>query len=167
MRSAVEKENKKKKKYRVNVKKFVIAIFIILVIITILICVCSKKKISDSTNVSKLNSSKYSKQILQEYEKDGMLDKFIEDYENIQTSIGMYILNNSTMDSDSFTNISNSLNKELKSDTWKSIELNRPTTWNGEWKIDDEGKLKFKFDTKEIEPSWVKNENVTEKILLN
>ncbi len=156
------------KNYTINLPRFVISFCcIILVLVIVFNIFGGKKEINANTNIDELNAKKYAKQILAEYEKDGQKDKFLQDYEKIQTSVGMYILSNSTLDDDSFTKISNDLNKDLAKDDWKIIDESRPTTWNGKWSINEQGVLKFKFDNKEIEPSWKNDSELSSKLILN
>lgn len=97
-----------------------------------------------------------------------MKNLFLSDYTVLQNNIGIYIMNNSTMDSNSFSSLIANINKELKKDTWNLGEIqNKPTSWNGKWFVTEEGILKFSFSNKDIEPSWAKDSDVLEKIDLN
>ena len=41
-----------------------------------------------------------------------------------------------------------------------------PTSWNGKWSVNEKGNVKFKFASKDIEPSWVNDEEEKTKIIL-
>ena len=99
---------KNKKSYTLDRKKFLIFVFSIVVIISVIIIVVSLNKkieINDSTDISKLNATKYCTEIKSEYNKDENKNKFIDDCNKIQEKIGMYIINNSTLDDTSFENL--------------------------------------------------------------
>lgn len=156
------------KSYTINLPRFVISICCIILVLVIVFNIFSgNKEITANTNIDELNAKKYSKQILTEYEKAGQKDKFLEDYEKVQTAVGMYILSNSTLEDDSFDKISKDLNKDLLKNDWKIVNEGRPSTWNGKWSINEQGVLKFKFDNKEIEPSWKNDNELSNKLILN
>lgn len=165
---AIKEIKFKGKKYKINIQRFAISLLIIIALISIVIKLTSSpKEITSSTNIDDLNASKYADQILKEYEKDGQKEKFLSDYEKVQTSVGVYILNNSTLDDNSFKKISKELNKDLSRDNWKLLDVTRPNTWNGTWSINDQGVLRFEFKNKDIEPSWKEDSNLQNKLILN
>ncbi|MEG0873299.1 MAG: hypothetical protein RSE00_05270 [Clostridia bacterium] len=165
------KQEKSSRKYSVNIPKFCLFIGIILFIIAIVIVtiffVNKKEKVDSGTDISKLNAKKYTTELLNEYNKDGMKEKFLTDYDAIQTSIGMYILNNSTLEKDSFSKLSENINTELVTNDWSKVGAYRPQEWNGNWSVDNTGALKFRFALKEIEPNWSLDKDFTNKIILN
>lgn len=155
-----------------NKKRFCITIAVIAVLIVAIILVITnifnkKVDIDDSTDISKLKVSKYHKEILDIYNQDKMMEKFLSDYDEVQSKVTIYILNNSTLDKDSFKNIIKDLNKIFSKEDYKKIELEIPTTWNGKWSIDDNGMVHFKFANKSIEPTWVDDSLVSSYISLN
>ena len=92
-----------------DLKKFVIFIIVSIIVIFIIVFVtllCNKKQeINDNTNISELNIKKYSSEIKENYELEGKKDKFIEDYYYVQNGVRMYILNNSTLEDNSFESL--------------------------------------------------------------
>lgn len=171
----MEKQKKVRKTKLVikDKKRFITSMLIIsfLILIVIILCVNivgnSNSKKGDS-NLSKLNPKKNSSQLQKKYDTVEMKKLFLSDYTVLQNNIGIYIMNNSTMDSNSFSSLIANINKELKKDTWNLGEIqNKPTSWNGKWFVTEEGILKFSFSNKDIEPSWVKDSDVLEKIDLN
>lgn len=154
---------KNKKKYTLNTKRFLIFIGSIVAIVSLIIVIiaCNKKiEISEVTEISKINANKHYKEILKEYEKEESKQKFLEDYNNIQDKVALYIINNSTMDEASFSNLILQINEFLSVNDFEKIELDVPTFWNGSWNVDNRGKVKFRFDNKKIEPSWIEDEDV-------
>ena len=157
----------KGKKYSINIIKFSISILILILLFFVISDFLGSKKINTNTDITKINANKYSKQILAEYEKDGMEQSFLEYYEKLQTAIGMYIFNNSTLDSNSFSDISKTLNEDLKNSKLEKLGMDKSTLWNGNFSIDENGVLKFKFANKGIEPSWIKDDKLQSKVILN
>lgn len=166
----VIKDTKSNKKIVIkNKKKFtiVISVIVFLVVIIILLLLNNKKDLAKVDDYSKLNAKKYSDELLEEYNKEEGKDKFLEDYDFIQGAVGMYIMNNSTNEEESFSNIITQLKEELKRDTWGKLDYEKPTFWNGEYSVDDNGIVKFKFGNKSIEPRWINDDELNGKIILN
>lgn len=163
--------NTKNKMEIKNLKKFVtfmiISIIIIFIIVFAILLFNKKEKINENTNISQLNVKKYTSEIKEVYELDGKKEKFIEDYYYVQNGVGMYILNNSTLDDGSFESLVEKLNKILDKKDWSEIEMEIPTDWNGKWSINEKGNVKFKFASKDIEPSWLEDENIKSLVELN
>ena len=165
-----KKSNKDSKKIVIKDKKrFVIALAVIALALLIVILIFANKKqdISNVDDYSNLNAKKYSNELFEKYNTEESKNKFLDDYDFIQGAVGMYIMNNSTNQPDSFTNIIKDLKEELAKGTWDKLDYERPTFWNGEFSVDDNGIVKFKFSSKSIEPSWVKDEELDGKIILN
>lgn len=161
---------KNKKSYTLDRKKFLIFVFSIVVIISVIIIVVSLNKkieINDSTDISKLNATKYCTEIKSEYNKDENKNKFIDDCNKIQEKIGMYIINNSTLDDTSFENLISKLNENLSDNNFSIIGMDNSTYWNGTWSVDNKGKLKFKFSNKKIEPDWISDATVSNFVITN
>ena len=161
---------KNKKSYTLDRKKFLIFVFSIVVIISVIIIVVSLNKkieINDSTDISKLNATKYCIEIKSEYNKDENKNKFIDDCNKIQEKIGMYIINNSTLDDTSFENLISKLNENLADNNFSIIEMDNPNYWNATWSVDNKGKLKFKFSNKKIEPDWISDVTVSNFVIIN
>ena len=164
---------KKKSKSKINIKdpkRFlcVICIFVaIIVLIVVIIKTNSKVEITDSTDISNLNAKKYSSEILDEYNKEESKQKFLEDYDLVQGAVGLYIMNNSTSEENSFTNLITNLKGILDKGEWEKLEISKPIFWNGKWNINDEGILNFTFNSKNIEPTWINSEELLGKVVAN
>ena len=166
----MEKQKKVRKTKLVikDKKRFITSMLIISFFILIVIILCVNIGEDSDSNLSKINPKKNSSQLQKKYDTVEMKKLFLSDYTVLQNNIGIYIMNNATMDSNSFSILIANINKELKKDTWNLGEIqNKPTSWNGEWFVTEEGILKFSFSNKDIEPSWVKDSDVLEKIDLN
>ncbi len=161
---------KTKKSYTLDRKRFLIFVFSIVIIISVIVIVVSinkKIEINDTTDISKLNATKYYEEIKSEYNKDENKDKFIEDCNKIQEKIGMYVINNSTLDDMSFEKLISNLNEKFENNDFSFLDMDNPTYWNGNWSVDEKGKLKFKFSNKKIEPSWISDTMVSDFVIAN
>ena len=166
----MEKKVKKSKNHIVikDKKKFITSIVVLLGIIVLIVFVSffnRKQEINDETDLSKLNSKKYSSELLVKYNQSK--EKFLDEYDKIQSGVGMYIINNSTLDENSFEKVNKKIAYMFDSDDWSMINVDKNTFWNGKWSIDNSGTLKFKFAQKSIEPSWIGDEDIKNKIVLN
>ncbi len=171
----IEKKERKKqnsKKYKVSPRFFQILTFLIVVAILIsLYMIFSSLKtdvvFDDSLNVKDVNVSKNSEKLYELYSTDGNKDKFVQEYNNIQSAIGIYIMNNSTQEDDSFQNIIKKIKTYISKSEWDKLEVEEPVYFAGTYSIDDSGVLKFKFDSKKIEPTWINDQDVTNMVILN
>lgn len=166
----------KKKKLRIgklvitDLKRFLLSI---IVFILIIVCICIVVlKINDnsdikSDDIANISVSKNHSKILEFYNKEGMREKFISDYNEVQKAVGMYIMNNSTLDNDSFSNIISSLNDEFKKEKWDESIIKKPTDWNGVWSVDENGIVKFKFSSAKIEPAYIDDKEIISKVIKN
>lgn len=154
---------KNEKKYTLDKKKFLLFVGILVILISCIIVIISfnkKVEINDATDISRLNANKYYEEIQAEYNKVESKDKFLNDYNNIQNSIGVYIINNSTISDSSFENLISEINDSLSKNNFEKFELDVPTFWNGKWSVNEKGKLRFKFQNKKIEPIWIDSEEL-------
>lgn len=163
------KQKKENKKFNIDKKKLSIFIILVCVIVFLITIIILNKgiNITDETDISKLDAKKNSEQIVSKYNENGMKDKFLTDYDAVQTGVAMYMLNNMSNESDSLENILSSIRQDLESETFKILGTTKPNNWNGKWTITDSGTLKFKFSSKNIEPTWINDEGMSNKIILN
>ena len=152
-----------------NKKRFFTFITVLLLIIIVcIIAICNRKiKIDESTDMSALNAKKYETELLEKYQGEDAKERFVQDIYNIQEKVGMYILENSTLDENSFSNIIDTLNKEFASNNFEIIEMEKPTFWNGTWNVDIDGNITFKFADKSIEPSWINDDDIAGRVIKN
>lgn len=172
-KNSISKKNGEKSNGKIvikNPKRLIISVAIILMIIIILIIfIVSTRKvdISKVDDYSTLNSKKYSSELLDKYQTNESKEKFLEDYDYIQGAVGLYIMNNSTTDNTSFSQLITNLKEILKKDDWTELDIDKPTFWNGTFDVTDEGIVTFKFGSKDIEPSWTKDDELNNKIIFN
>lgn len=160
----------KKKVYTLNTRKFLTFTICVVSIIAILIVIISynkKVEINEATDISKLNASKYSSQIANEYNKENMKEKFLFDFNNIQNQISIYLISNSTIDDFSFEKLVDQVNEILKTNDWQKIQIDKPIIWNGNWSVSSEGKLNFKFQNNKIEPNWINDSEIGNLVIKN
>lgn len=161
---------KSKKTYTLDRNKFLIfAGIIVLVIAIVIIIIAANRKvnINSETDISKLNADKYSSQIVSMYNSEGMKEKFLNEYNEMQNKIAIYVLNNTTSDENSFKNLVKEVNSMLQNNKTDKLEITIPDFWNGKWSLDEKAKLKFRFDNSKIEPSWISDESVKGVIIKN
>ena len=161
---------KRKKEYSLNKAKFFLFIITIVVIFSVVIVIISLRKqveLTEDMDISKVSAGKYADQIVQMYNKDGVKDKFLSEYDEMQSKIGIYLISNSTSDKDSFKKLVDEVNSILLKKEFSKLEISSPDFWNGSWEITEKGKLKFKFENSSIEPNWINDEEVKDIIIKN
>lgn len=147
-----------------------IAVVVAIVLLAFaLVNLFSKPKITinDKTNFEEIDLSKYSAQVLAMYNRDGQAELFEKEMSRIQTAVGKYLMTNMTMEEESLQSVMEEISKELESDNWNNILSNRSTYYLGTYSLDENANVKFKFKSKDIEPSWINDENVSKYIILN
>ena len=113
-----EKINKKQTKARKEINSieakykngYLVKLWAFRGIITVVICVVifniinSIKWISDinTADISAINARTYSVEILEKYNEEGQKDKFEKYIVKLEKNIAIYILNNTTLDNNSF-----------------------------------------------------------------
>ncbi len=150
-------------------KNFLKLSILFLALLVILIYTNSNKKISinEYSNISELNASKYSSEIVNLYNRDGQLDLFLTEMNRVQSLVGIYLISNSTLKENSFSDLIKDLNKEINNDNWLKLDSEKSKYYNGKYTIDDTGNLKFKFGNKNMEPNWINNDNISRYVILN
>jgi|GEM_PF-1945909 len=153
-------------KLKKDILKIVALLFILLIVI---IYINSNKKlnIDENSNISKLDTNKYSSEIINLYNRDSQLDKFSLEMDRVQTLIGTYVISNSTLKENSFSELIKTLNNEINNNKWVKLASQKSSYYSGKYSIDENGYLKFKFDSKKIEPNWINNEKISRYIILN
>ncbi|MEG1705030.1 MAG: hypothetical protein RR290_00450 [Clostridia bacterium] len=136
----IHKQNIKVTKNSIFNKKYVriATIFLAVLILIILITNMNKKiEINKDTNISKLDSSKYITEIISLYNRDGEETKFLTEMNRVQTLIGTYLINNSTLKENSFSDLVKKLNNEINNDKWNSLNSFKSVYYNGKYSIND------------------------------
>ncbi|MDD2376770.1 MAG: hypothetical protein PHD15_04165 [Clostridia bacterium] len=142
---------------------------VLLILLIVLIYTNSNKKIvvDEYSDISELNVNKYSSEIVALYNRNDQLDKFKEEMSRVQTLVGTYVISNSTLKENSFSELIKTLNNEINNDKWVNLDSEKSKYYNGKYNIDSNGNVKFKFNNKEIEPNWINNEDISRYITLN
>ena len=95
------------------------------------------------------------------------MNDFITDYNNIQNAAWTYIYNK-VVDGKTMDSLVDEVNQIFESGDLSSIGIEENTKWRGKYRIDkDSNVLLFKFEIKEIEPTWVENSSVSYMIEKN
>lgn len=142
---------------------------LLLVLTIILMYNNSNKKIAidEYSNIINLDSKKYQTEILELYNREGELEEFLTEMNRVQSLIGTYLISNSTLEENSFSGLTKSLNKEINKEIWVKLNSEKSKYYYGEYIIDNGGYVKFKFDSKEIQPNWINDVRVSKYIILN
>lgn len=163
--------NKEKECIAKHKKKiiFMIILAVVFVLLSIPIYFKLNKKllIDDNTNICKLNSNKYSKEIINLYNRDGELDKFLKEMNRVQTLVGTYIISNTTLNEELFNQLIKTLNKEINEEKWVTLDSEKSKYYTGVYSVDKSGNIKFKFSSKNIEPDWINNQKIVRYVILN
>lgn len=154
---------KDKKKFCI----FIAIVALVIIVIVLLICLNKKVDISNVNDYTSLNALKYSNELLAKYQSEESKNKFLEDYDQVQGAVGIYIIENSTNSPDSFVNIIKELKNILEKEDFDKLAIDKPNFWNGTWNVNDEGIVSFKFGDQKIEPTWISEEEIETKIEKN
>lgn len=156
-----------KKKVNVNiVVRNVIILIVAVAILLFIILVPNSGEFSPNVNKSRYRSDKNAEQLKLVYEEEGNKEKFLSDVQLIQNAVSMAILNDNVVDAATMESKVNELNKELKQNKWKTLNIEVPTFWVGTWSVDNSGSVKFTFLNKDSVPSWVEDSDVKNHIVV-
>lgn len=156
-----------KKKVNVNiVVRNVIILIVAVAILLFIILVPNSGEFSPNVNKSRYRSDKNAEQLKLVYEEEGNKEKFLNDVQTIQNAVSMAILNDNVVDAATMESKVNELNKGLKQNKWKTLNIEVPTFWVGTWSVDSSGSVKFTFLNKDSMPSWVEDSDVKNHIVV-
>jgi len=102
-----------------------------------------------------------------EYNVKDMENQFIQTAKDIETNIAMNIFESDIVNDEELGIKIKSINLILEGNNWKKIGIQKPNNWQGNWYLNKEGRLKFKFARKEIEPLWIDSTEIQEYIIKN
>lgn len=174
----IKYNNKNKMSKKVSTVIFKNRFYIIIVVVFVLIMLSISLKLvlssiktqtvfDNNMDVTSVNISKEAQKIKTQYESEGQKDRFVTEYDKIQSAIGAYAIDNTTLDKNSFKDIIKNINNILSKSDWSKLNLEKSNYWAGKWSIDDSAKLSFKFSKKEIEPNWINDQDVADMIVKN
>ncbi len=146
---------------------FLALVLALAVVIIVKVKNAPKIALTDDTIFTTLDLDKYSSDIASMYNREGQMELFKNEMDRIQALVGEYIVEHMTISDKDLKNIIADINKELDKRTWNNIVSNKSTYYVGKYSVDEKGNVKFKFETKSIEPDWVLDESVSKYIILN
>lgn len=146
---------------------FIIISLIVIIGIIVIVAMNVKVKVDENTELSKLNVNKYKNEIKAEYEKEGKDEEFVQDWGKVQEEVGRYFIENYSYEQEEIDKLIKQVNETLNSEDWSILEISKPSMWNGKWSIDLDGRVIFKFASKDIEPDWAKTLSDSSYIELN
>lgn len=94
-------------------------------------------------------------------------ESFIQLKENIELKVANLMLDGTVIDDESMEEKIEDINNLLEKEKWDKLEITCNVEFAGTWRLDKNGMLKFKFDSKGIEPSWVEDTEIKEYIIKN
>lgn len=158
-------EKKYKSGYLYKLWAFRIALVLVVVIIgyNLINNVKWIDNINDS-DISALNPSTYSDEIVELYNRDGEQEKFETYINELEQSIAIYLISNTTVDEGSFEDVTITAQNYVNSDDWSIFNLEKDEYYNGNYIVDENGNVKFTFAINSIEPNWASN---SEYVVLN
>jgi hypothetical protein len=155
IKSDTKKVNiKDKKRYKKNNKNNVI-VFVILFLLIYLIYINRTVNITDETNFYNVNLDRQYNEILEKYNKEESKLIFIEEINKVQSLVGKYLVNNTNFENNNFGELIKYVNREINKDNFGNLKGEKSIFFVGDYKVDDNGKVKFKFKSKKIEPIWI------------
>lgn len=142
-------------------------LLLVLIVIAIFTSINQKINVDENSDIAALNADKYSKEIVNLYNRDQQLNEFYTEMNRVQTLVGTYLISNCTLNDNSFSGLVKNLNKEINNDIWPSLNSEKSKYYNGKYSIDENGNLKFKFSSKKIEPTWIHDESIARYVIFN
>ena len=92
---------------------------------------------------------------------------FIELKKSIELKVANLMLDGTVVDDESMEEKIEDINSLLEKEKWDKLDITCNVEFAGTWKLDENGMLKFKFDSKGVEPSWIGDTDVSEYIIEN
>jgi hypothetical protein len=147
---------------------FTLSTLLLCLLVILIVKNLDKKIVIDEySNITELDPNKYQAEILSLYNREGQLEAFLKEMDRVQSLVGRYLISNSTLKEDSFSNLVKTLNNEINREIWVELDSEKSTYYLGKYSIDENGYVKFRFETKEIQPNWINDERVQKYIILN
>lgn len=150
-----------------NIVIFIISISLIIALTLVINNIIKSDTFStpDNTKAKYLNE-KNSGKIKETYSTQENRDQFLSLAKAIELKIANYYIN-TTSSQEKFDIALDKLNEEFKQTEWKTIGMQDPKEWIGEWNVDKTGAVKFKFLNKQMEPEWINDVEVSKYIVKN
>ena len=148
--------NKRKKENKFNINKMMenklyIAIGIIILFVLIL--------------VISFNVSNEEQEVQQNIEQSKAI--FVEMKNTIELKVANLMLDGSVTDNNSMEEKIEDINNLLENERWDKLGIIYNEEIKGNWSLDESGMVKFKFESKDVEPSWIVDTDIKEYIIKN
>lgn len=171
LKSAIGGTNIKVNTKKGAVVRNIIISIILLVVLTALIVFGINTRNSDTFNSPDNTKAKYlneknSSKIKETYSSKDSKERFLILVKDIELKIVNEYMNTITT-SKGFDLAVKNLNNEFNKKEWKTIGIEKPKEWIGNWSVDKTGAIKFKFLNKQMEPDWVNDIDVSKYIVKN
>ena len=148
----------------------IISIIVLTVIISITVGVTvynkDKMYVLDAASTDYLEEENALKAKSQ-YDTKEMKQQFLTKAQELSNVIYAKMLDGTVIDDKGLQDFIQNYNRVLATEYWESIGVTYSNKWIGTWYLDNKGFVKFKFATKEIEPSWIQDEDVKDYIVVN
>jgi len=102
-----------------------------------------------------------------QYDTKEMKQQFLTKAQELSNVIYSKLLDGTVIDDKGLQDFIKNYNRVLATEYWESLGVTYSNQWIGIWYLDNNGFVKFKFATKEIEPSWIQDEDVKDFIVAN
>ena len=165
-----EKQTRARKEIKKIEKKYkngyLIKLYLFRIIVILICCVGifyivnNIKWGNDKNQNNMLNTKDINYNVLLEtYNRNGEKEDFEKYIVELEKKIAIYLITNTTVDNNSFENITKKVENILNSDNWNTLGINKNNYYKGSYILNVDGNLKFKFKVKNIEPNWAKDCN--------
>lgn len=146
--------NKKAKKWNLSNKQKQVLLVILIPVLVSLLLIFLNSKNDGYTNDGEYNSLEYK-------------EMFLNDAKYIEIKLSNLILDGSVTNQATLDKKVNTINKILKGKSWDNLDMKYIGRWDGNWYLDNNGMVKFKFSSGNIEPKWIQNSDISVYIVKN
>lgn len=156
-----------------NEKKFalgIVGIIIISAVISVIVGVSSYNNNKDcvlDANSNDYIDEEYALKAKEIYDTEQMKQEFIDTATSISSAISSKLLDGSVLNDKELKDAVYKYNKILSSSNWEELGVEKPKDWIGKWQLDENGFLKFKFSSENLQPDWITDSEVQDYILLD
>ena len=142
----------------------VILIAIVTIAISVVVSVYNKNRpIVPDKYIEVLSSNDMSK-IKAAYNSEDKKKEFLVLCESIELAVANKILDGSVTNDEELAKAIQKINEGLKSEDWAYLGLETSKYWMGQWVVDSKGAITFTFQSNNIKPDWVQDEDVAKYI---
>lgn len=146
--------NKKAKKWNLSKKQKQVLLVILIPVLVSLLLIFFNSKNDGYANDEQYNSLEYR-------------EMFLNDAKYIEIKLSNLILDGSVTNQTTLDKKVKSINKILKGKSWDKLNMEYIDRWDGNWYLNNDGMVKFKFSSGNIEPKWIKDSDISVYIVKN